>query len=333
VAEAAPRRGSERPGAEAGESTAEKLTLSVGREEAGRRLDRWLADSVPDVSRARLQSLIESGHVRVDGITRKAAHRLAGGESVDVEIPPRPSEILVPEPTTLSIVFEDDHVIVIDKPAGLVVHPGAGHPRGTLAAAVLAHAPEIASVGSARRPGIVHRLDKGTSGLLVLAKTQRAYDSLTAQLAARTVTRRYVAVVHGRLAAAEGVVDAPIGRDPHDRVRMAIRPRGGGKRAVTRYRELERFSQHTYIEAVLETGRTHQIRVHLASIGHPVVDDAVYGHRRDASAASLEGVALHAAALAFLHPVTQKRVEFRASLPPRIERLLAQLRGQDAPMR
>jgi 23S rRNA pseudouridine1911/1915/1917 synthase len=305
------------------------LALSVPADQAGRRLDRWLADSVRDLSRARLQSLIEAGQVRIDGRARKAAYRLVGGESVEVEIPPPPSEMLAPEPITLSIVFEDEHVIVIDKPAGLVVHPGAGNARGTLAAAVLAHAPGIASVGSPRRPGIVHRLDKGTSGLLVMAKTHTAYESLTAQLAARTVTRRYLAVVHGRLPSPEGVIDAPIGRDPHDRLRMAVRSRGGGKRAVTRYRELERFSHHSMLEARLETGRTHQIRVHLASIGYPVVGDGVYGRRADTSAAHLEGVALHAAALGFLHPVTQKRLEFSAPVPPRIDHLLAELRARE----
>jgi 23S rRNA pseudouridine1911/1915/1917 synthase len=313
--------------------TSSSVTLSVEAGAAGRRLDRWLADSMSALSRARLQALIESGHVRVDGTSRKAAYRLAGGERVEVEMPPPPSDILTPEPITLSIVFEDEHVMVIDKPAGLVVHPGAGNVRGTLAAAALAHAPGIVAVGSPRRPGIVHRLDKGTSGLLVLAKTQVAYDALTAQLAARTVSRRYVAVVHGRLRVPEGVIDAPIGRHPQDRVRMAVRPRGGGKRAVTRYRELERFSQHTCVEAVLETGRTHQIRVHLASVGHPVVGDAVYGRRDDMFGATLDGVALHAAALAFLHPVTQTRAEFTAPVPPRIERLLAQLRERDASAR
>ncbi|MBI4637782.1 MAG: RluA family pseudouridine synthase [Candidatus Rokubacteria bacterium] len=294
---------------------------------AGTRLDRWLAARVPDLSRARLRTLIDAGHVRVDGKGRKAAHRLHGGEVVEVEIPPPAPERLEPERLALSIIHEDGHVLVVDKPAGLVVHPGAGHRRGTLVAGVLAHAPEIAGVGGPGRPGVVHRLDKGTSGLLVIAKTPLAYESLTAQLAARTVTRRYLAVVHGRVRLAEGVIDAPIGRHPVDRVRMAVRPPTRGKRAVTRYRVLERFPGFTHLELRLETGRTHQIRVHLASLGHPVVGDTVYGPRSSAlHPGALEGHALHAATLGFAHPATRERVEFGSPLPQRMERLLSRLR-------
>ncbi|HXU90663.1 MAG TPA: RluA family pseudouridine synthase [Methylomirabilota bacterium] len=301
-------------------------TLSVPVADAGARLDRWLAGHVPELSRARLQALIDAGHVRVDGGIPKASRRLSGGEEVSLVIPPAPAETLAPEPIALSVVFEDDDVLVVDKPAGMVVHPGAGHPTGTLAAAVLAHAPGTAGVGGPRRPGVVHRLDKDTSGLLVVAKTARAYESLTAQLAARTVTRRYRAVVHGRVRAGEGFVDAPIGRHPRDRVRMAVVPRG--KRSLTRYRVLERFSHFTDLDVKLETGRTHQIRVHMASLGHPVVGDAIYGGRaaRVPLPVALDGLALHAAELAFVHPVTDSRLQFASPLPARIVRLLTHLR-------
>ena len=305
--------------------------LDVDPAGAGARLDRWLATAVPELSRAKLQALIEAGHVRVDGAPAKASHRLRGGERIALEMPAPPAETLEPEPIALRVVHEDDHVLVLDKPAGIVVHPGAGNARGTLAAAVLAHAPGIAGVGGPRRPGIVHRLDKDTSGLLVMAKTQPAYESLTSQLAARTVRRVYLAVVHGRLAADEGVVDAPIGRDPRVRTRMAVRPLARGRRAVTHWRVLERFADFTLVEARLQTGRTHQIRVHLASLGHPVAGDVTYGGRRRTLPAALDGVALHAAALAFVHPVTQQRVEFASPLPPRLEALLSRLRDAGTP--
>jgi 23S rRNA pseudouridine1911/1915/1917 synthase len=303
--------------------------LTVESASAGARLDRWLSDRLATLSRARLQGLIRRGLVRVDGAVLKAAHRLHGGERVEIEVPPLTEEELVPEPVTLSILHEDEHVLVVDKPAGMVVHPGAGRARGTLAAAILSHAPTTAGVGGPRRPGIVHRLDKDTSGLLVVAKTPQAYDALVAQLAARTVTRRYLAVVHGRVRATEGVIDAPIGRHPRDRVRMAVRPPGRGKRAVTRYRVLERFPHFTLLEVRLETGRTHQIRVHLASIGHPIVGDQVYGKPRLRPPIGLDGYALHAVALAFVHPAFPKTIECTASVPARIERLLSHLRNRD----
>jgi 23S rRNA pseudouridine1911/1915/1917 synthase len=300
------------------------LTVDAGA--AGERLDRWLAAHVADVSRARLQELIDAGLVQVDGVARKRAYRLQGGERIELDVPPRTQDELRPEAIDLAIVYEDDDVLVVDKPAGMVVHPGAGHAEATLAAAALAHAPAIAAVGGARRPGIVHRLDKDTSGLLVLAKTPRAYDSLTRQLAARTVKRRYVAIVHGRTRATAGVVDAPIGRDPHHRQRMAIQPAGKGKRAVTRWRALERFPQFTLLDVTLETGRTHQIRVHMASLGHPVVGDRTYGGKLRPPVA-FEGLALHAAGLSFLHPGTHAVHEFTASIPARIEGLLCHLRN------
>jgi 23S rRNA pseudouridine1911/1915/1917 synthase len=308
---------------------AERRTLTVPAPDARARLDRWLAATVPALSRAKIQTLIDGGLVRVDGRARKASHRLAAGETVEVEIPPPPPEELVPEPIALSVVYEDDDVLVVDKPVGMVVHPGAGHATGTLAAAVLAHAPSTAGVGGPRRPGVVHRLDKDTSGLLVMAKTAVAYESLTAQLARHTVGRRYRAIVHGRVAKKDGVIDAPIGRHPRDRVRMAVLPESRGKRAVTRWSVLERFSHFTDLDVRLETGRTHQIRVHMASLGHPVAGDTLYGGRaaRPPLPVPLDGLALHAAALSFVHPVTQASMDFASALPPRMVRLLSQLRN------
>ena len=289
----------------------------------------------------RVKGLIETGCVLVDARVVKAGHRIREGERVEVAIPPPPREGLVPELVTLAVVFEDADVLVVDKPAGMVTHPGAGRLVGTLAAAALAHAPEMARVGSPRRPGIVHRLDKGTSGLIVLAKTQTAYDSLTAQLARRSVTRRYLCLAQGTVRRAEGIVDAAIGRDPRSRIRMAVVGEGRGKRAVTRYRVLERFgggpSVVTLLECRLETGRTHQIRVHLASLGHPLLGDETYRGRRGgpggdpvltALIEGLNGVALHAATLVFLHPLTGEPMEFSCPLPDRIARILSHLRNR-----
>ena len=318
-----------------------RVTHVVEGDGAGARLDQWLARRLPELSRMRVQALITAGRALVDGRVVKAAHRVQTGERVEVTIPPPPRDGLEPEAVPLRVVFEDAHVLVVDKPAGMVTHPGAGRIDGTLAAAALAHAPEMAGVGSARRPGIVHRLDKGTSGLIVLAKTQAAYDGLTAQLARRTVSRRYLALAQGALRRADGVVDAPIGRDPRSRIRMAIVPEGRGKRAVTHYRVLERFgsgaSAVSLLECRLETGRTHQIRVHVASLGHPLLGDDTYRGRRAAPAgdplladlvSELGGVALHAAGLAFTHPVTGAAMSFACPSPQRIERIMSHLRNR-----
>jgi 23S rRNA pseudouridine1911/1915/1917 synthase len=298
--------------------------------EVGERLDRWLSARFADLSRTRIKALVEEGQVRVGGDRSKAAYRLKAGDEVVVELPPPPTEELTPEPIPLDVVFEDDHVLVVDKPAGMVTHPGAGRRTGTLAAAALAHAPGLAGVGGPGRPGIVHRLDKGTSGLIVLAKTPRAYDRLTGQLARREVARRYLCLAHGRMQRQAGTVDAPIGRDPRSRVRMAVARDGRGRRALTRFRVLELHNDYSYVECRLETGRTHQIRVHLASLGHPIVGDTTYGARRSGLPAELvtglHGVALHAAGLGFVHPETGERVELESPLPHRIGSLLSFLR-------
>jgi len=316
-----------------------RVTATVGASASGTRLDVWLHERCADVSRTRIKSLVDTGNVLVDGRRVKAAHRLRAGEQVVARVPPPAAEEMAAEPIPLRVIYEDDSVLVVDKPAGMVTHPGAGQPTGTLAAAALGHAPQIAGVGGPRRPGIVHRLDKGTSGLIVLAKTQHAYDDLTAQLARRSVSRRYICLVYGSVKPATGVIDKPIARDEHSRIRMSVARPGKGKRAVTRFRVLERLAAATLVECHLETGRTHQIRVHLASIGHPVIGDEAYARprRRDgdrvtaALISQLGGVALHAEGLAFVHPVSGAKLEFLSPLPHRIESLLSHLRHVPRP--
>ena len=327
---------------EAGEPTgaAARRRFVVEPAAAGDRLDRFLQTRAPDLSRTRLQALIETGRVLVTGGHAKPSHRLRAGAEVTVEIPPPEPVALTPEPIPLDVVYENGDLVVVNKPVGLVVHPGAGHQTGTLVHALLAHCgPALSGVGGARRPGIVHRLDRGTSGLLVVAKNDRAHLALSRQLKARAVERRYLALVHGRLPMAAGVVETAIGRDPHDRLRMAVRPPGAGRPALTRYRVVERFPgppPFTLVEATLGTGRTHQIRVHLAHLGAPVVGDRTY-RRRGAGAlapelaarvARLGGQALHAAVLGFTHPATGAWLRFEAPLPSAFAALLGWLRGR-----
>jgi 23S rRNA pseudouridine1911/1915/1917 synthase len=307
--------------------------------DAGIRLDRFLQARAPDLSRTRLQALIAAGRVEVTGGAPKASHRLRAGTRVAVEVPPPEPATLTAEAIPLDVVYEDADLLVVNKPAGLVVHPGAGHRTGTLVHALLAHCgPALSGVGGMRRPGIVHRLDRGTSGLLVVAKTDAAHLALARQLKARTVERRYLALAHGRLPHAAGVVETAIGRDPRDRLRMAVRPPGAGRPALTRYRVLERFGRPapiTLLEATLGTGRTHQIRVHLAHLGTPVLGDGTYRRRGPvppdaeltAHVAALGGQALHAAVLGFTHPTTGVTQRYEAPPPPAFASLLAWLRG------
>lgn len=278
--------------------------------------------------------------MRVDGGKARASQRLRPGARVTLEVPPPEPVVLTAEPIPLDVVYEDAHLLVVNKPPGLVVHPGPGHRTGTLVHALLAHCgPALSGIGGARRPGIVHRLDRGTSGLLVVAKTDVTHQALVRALKARAVERRYLALVHGRVPHAEGRIEAAIGRDPRDRLRMAVRPAGGGRAALTRFRVRERFEAPvplTWLDVTLGTGRTHQIRVHLAHLGFPVVGDPTYGRRRAGTVpaalaprvAALGGQALHASALAFVHPVTGQPLRFEAPLPPGLAGLLAWLREQ-----
>lgn len=289
------------------------------------------------MSRSRLQDLIAGGHVVVGVVGRfpvdparathrvRASQRLRAGDRIGVDIPAaRPAGAgLEPEAIPLSILYEDRDLLVVDKPAGMTVHPGAGRPSGTLVHAVLAHCPDLPGIGGELRPGIVHRLDKDTSGVLVVAKTEAALRHLQAQIQSRRARRDYLALVHGRIARRVGTIDAPIGRDPRHRTRMAVV--ASGRRAVTHYRVAESFDQATLLEARLDTGRTHQIRVHCAHLGHPVVGDGVYGRRPNPW--GLQRQALHACRLAFVHPASDEEMTFNAPLPDDIEAALRLLRA------
>ena len=293
------------------------------------RLDTFLTAHLRAHSRSHIKALIETGHITVDGGTAKPALHLRRGQRVEVVVPPPPPATVAPEDISLPVVFEDEHLLVINKPPALTVHPGAGRPSGTLVNAVLARVPGLAGVGSRQRPGIVHRLDKDTSGLLVVAKTPVAYASLSSQVARRTVNRTYLALVHGVLPHEERTITAPIGRHPRHRTRMAVVPRG--REAITRYRVLERLARYTLVEAHLVTGRTHQIRVHFAHIGHPVAGDPVYAGRPDELGIGRQ--ALHAHRLQFVHPASGKEMAFEAPPPAdftaAVERARAQGAAQD----
>ena len=307
--------------------------------QAGERLDRFLALAQPDLSRTQIQALIRDGHVRVNRTSARPSQRLRAGDRVEVVPPPPRVLALEPEDIALTIVHEDEHLLVIDKPAGLVVHPGAGVHRGTLVHALLHHDPAIAGVGGEGRPGIVHRLDKDTSGLMVVARTPRAYRALIEAMRERRVRRVYRALVWGDPPADSGEIRGAIGRDPRHRQRMAVVTRGG-KSAHTHWRVLERLGVATLIEARLESGRTHQIRVHFAHLGMPVVGDPVYGGRgkkllseveagRTLVGALLAGLprqALHAHELALAHPVTGEAMRWTSPVPEPFAGALAQLR-------
>jgi 23S rRNA pseudouridine1911/1915/1917 synthase len=302
------------------------------------RLDTWLAKHLPDLSRARIQSLIEDGQVLLEGRPARASARLRPGQTISIHVPPPTPATPQPEDIPLDVVFEDAHLVVLNKPAGLVVHPGAGTPHGTLVNALLRHVRDLSGVGGVLRPGIVHRLDRGTSGLLVVAKDDETHRSLARQFAGRSVEKEYEALVLGIPAPKAGTITTPIGRDPVHRRKMSIRaPRG--REARSDYRVVAAFDGAAHLRVRIHTGRTHQIRVHLASIGHPVVGDATYGGTRTPSSRrvaareallSLRRPALHAARLAFVHPLTGEHLSFTAPLPPDMMAVLACLRTASA---
>jgi 23S rRNA pseudouridine1911/1915/1917 synthase len=318
-----------------GEGKRERYDVGAGDE--GIRLDVYLAGCSAGLSRSQIRKAVEEGRVHVDGRTVKAGHRLRPGEVVELRIPdPEPSE-LRPEEIPLSILYEDEHLLVVDKPAGMVVHPAAGHSSGTLVHALLHHCRDLSGIGGVLRPGIVHRLDRDTSGLLLVAKTDGAHRSLTEQFRDRRIEKTYLALVQGSPPAEEGEIRLPVGRHPADRKRMSTRS-ARGREAVTRWHVRERFGTVTLLEVDLLTGRTHQIRVHLGAQGYPVVGDSVYGRSGWAKTvadpetrAILRGVkrqALHAARIAFRHPVSGTPLSFRSPLPADLAELCEALRGR-----
>ncbi|MDP3230337.1 MAG: RluA family pseudouridine synthase, partial [Acidovorax sp.] len=306
------------------------LALTVAQEEAGARLDQLLAKRL-GFSRARLQKLLKSGLVEVNGKVLAASYRVRAGDAVTLTVPPPEPSDLLPEALPLAIVYEDRDLLVVNKPPGLVVHPGAGHRKGTLLNALLHHCPALKEIGEISRPGLVHRLDKDTSGLLVVAKTELAHQALVRQFQEHTITKKYLALVWGRLPQREGQIDLEVGRHPTERRKMSVHPRRG-KTALTRWRVIKELpGPLTLVELTPQTGRTHQLRVHLASLGHPVLGDATYGGgvSRLAGHPKLKGLAplvrrqlLHAWQLGFTHPLTGERLSWEAPLPEDFREIL-----------
>lgn len=303
----------------------ENVNFQVTREEQGDRIDRYLASRLPDYSRSFLQKLVGEGRVLVGDKPVKSNYKINEGDRISLSVPDAVEPEIIPEPIPLDILYEDASLLVINKPKGMVVHPCPGHYSGTLVNALMYHCKDqLSGINGVLRPGIVHRIDQNTTGSLVVCKTDAAHRSLAEQLKVHSITRKYRAIVHGNLKEEEGTVNAPIGRHPVDRKKMAVNNRCG-RDAVTHYRVLERFGSFTYLECCLETGRTHQIRVHMASIGHPLLGDDVYGPSR-CPIPGLTGQTLHAMTLGFIHPETGTYMEFEAPLPEYFENLLEKLR-------
>jgi 23S rRNA pseudouridine1911/1915/1917 synthase len=291
-------------------------------ERGGERLDRVIPAHVQDLSRATAQRLIKTGEITVNGRPSRPSYRVQVDDEVVVRVPAEMPEPVIPEDIPLDIIYEDDVLLVVNKPAGMVVHPALGHTSGTLVNAILAHCPQIAEVGGPDRAGIVHRLDKDTSGLILIAKDEATHAALQRQFKRRQVAKSYLALVEGQVQPREGVIEAPVGRDKRQRKKMAVVR--SGRRARTMYRAVEYFADHTLLEVRPHTGRTHQVRVHLAWLGYPVVGDAVYGRRRQRLLRSRHF--LHAARLRFTHPTTGDEVEFEAPLSPELAAVLKRLR-------
>ena len=300
--------------------------IQASAEHSGIRIDRFLSEQLPEHSRSYIQKLIKDGRVSIGGKTVKSNYKIAGTEEISLLVPDQVLPDILPEDIPLDILYEDQDLIIVNKPKGMVVHPAAGHYSGTLVNALMYHCKDdLSGINGVMRPGIVHRIDRNTTGSLLVCKNDFAHNAIAEQLKVHSITRKYRAIVHGNLKNDQGTVDAPIGRHPIDRKKMAIEPRNG-RNAITHYRVLERFGNYTYIECQLETGRTHQIRVHMSSIHHPIVGDDVYGPAK-CPFSDLQGQTLHAQVLGFIHPRTGEYMEFSAPLPEYFENLLTKLRS------
>ena len=300
------------------------VEINLTAQNAGERIDRFLCRDLESLSRSYIQKLLKDGHIKVNGRAVKANYKVNSGDQICVTIPELETPDILPENIPLDILYEDDDILVINKPKGMVVHPAPGHYSHTLVNAVLYHCGEqLSGINGVQRPGIVHRIDMDTTGSLLICKNDRAHQILAEQLKEHSITRRYHAIVCGNIKTDTGTVNAPIGRHPVDRKKMSVKA-PNGRNAVTHYRVLERFGSFTYIECELETGRTHQIRVHMASIGHPILGDAVYGPAK--CPYKLQGQTLHAKILGIMHPSTGEYMEFDAPLPEYFSDLLERLR-------
>lgn len=292
----------------------------------GQRLDVFVVEHCPELSRSHVQKLIEQGMVLVDGAQRKANYKLRGTEEVQVSVPEAEPITAAPEDIPLDILYEDKDIIVVNKARGMVVHPASGVYSGTLVNALLHHCQDLSGINGEIRPGIVHRLDKDTSGVMVCAKNDTAHLDLAEQIRTKTAHRTYWAIVHGNIKEEAGIIKGDIGRHPTDRKKMAI-VRENGKPAVTHFKVLDRFGEYTLVECKLETGRTHQIRVHMTSIGHPLVNDPKYGPKKS-SPFAIQGQALHSLQLTLTHPVTKEKMTFTAPVPSDMEKILTGLRNK-----
>jgi 23S rRNA pseudouridine1911/1915/1917 synthase len=302
----------------------EKMEFRVEEADAGTRIDKYISALMEGKSRSYIQGMIEKGGVTVNGNKKKSNYTVKEGDVISVTIPEPEEMNIKPEKISLEILYEDSDLVVVNKKQGMVVHPASGIYSGTLVNALLEHCTDLSGINGVLRPGIVHRIDKNTSGILVIAKNDNSHNILAHQLKEHTMTRIYYALVEGIIKKDEGTVDTQIGRHPAEKIKMAVVREG--KRAVTHYRVVQRYKAHTLVECVLETGRTHQIRVHMAHIGHPVVGDPVYGYKKQRF--KLEGQLLHAKKLGFVHPSTKEYVEFESSLPDHFVKVLAILENE-----